>query len=83
MATVNLPEITTSPHQPGVEFKFPKRSFGKSTITQRSFQAQWFQQWSFLHYDEHNDVVYCHTCATSMKQKRMRSSKADPAFVYL
>lgn len=82
MATsLNLPEVQDSPHQPGVSHKFPKTSFGKASFTQRSFQVQWFQQWPFLHYDENKDVVYCHTCIVSVKLKRMRTSKADPAFV--
>ena len=68
-----LPEVSNSPHQPTFGCKFRKRSFGKTTTTQRSFQFQWFKQWPFLHYDEHNDV-YCHTCVTSLKQKKMRSS---------
>ena len=77
----NLPDIADSPHQPGLGYKFPKRSFGKKTVVARCFQPTWFQQWPFLHYDETNDLVYCHTCVTSYKQKKMRTSKADPAFV--
>ena len=75
------PEIPDTPHQPGQGFKFPKRSFGKKTVVKRSFQAAWFQQWPFLHYDQANDLVYCHVCVKSFKQKTMRTSKADPAFV--
>ena len=76
-----LPEIPLSPHQPGAGFKFPKRSFGKKTVVTRSFQASWFQQGPFLHYDEANDLAYCHTCVTGFKEKKMKSSKSDPAFV--
>ena len=57
----DLPDIPDSPHQPGAEFMFPKRSFGKKNIS-RSFQHSCFRQWSFLHYDEKNDLAYCHTC---------------------
>ncbi len=66
----NIPDISESPHQPGLRFKFPKRSFGKKTVTvvTRFFQPSWFQHWPFLHYDETNDLVYCHTCVTSYKQ---------------
>lgn len=77
----DLPEVSDSPHQPGTAFKFPKRSFGKKSVTTRSFQSSWFQQWPFLHYDEGKDLAYCHICVTSYKQKKMRTSKADPAFV--
>ena len=38
----------------------------------------WFKQWTFLHYDEAKDLVYCYTC---FKEKRLRSANADPAFV--
>ena len=75
-----LPELPCSPHQPS-DFTFPKRSFGKTAIVWRSFQPSWFKQWPFLHYDEANDVAYCHTCATGFKQGKMRASNADPAFV--
>ena len=76
----DLPEIPDSPRQPGPEFNFPKRSFGKKSVVSRSFQHSWFRQWSFLHYDERNDLAYCHTCVMGFKQK-MRTSKADPAWI--
>ncbi len=47
----------------------------------RSFQASWFKQWSFLHYDEVKDVAYCHICVTAFKQKKKEESRADPVFV--
>jgi hypothetical protein len=36
-----------------------------------------------MHYDEvtESDVAYCHVCIMGFKQKRMRNSQADPAFV--
>ena len=77
----NLPEIPDRPHQPGPEFKFPKRSFGRKNVVFRSFQLSWFRHWAFLHYDETNDLAYCHICVMGFKQKKMRVVKADPAFV--
>ena len=77
--SVQLPEISETPHQPGPVFRFPKRSFGKKSVVFRSFQSSWFQQWPFLHYDEANDLAYCHTCV--MGFKKVKASKADPAFV--
>ena len=76
----NLPDIPDSPHQPSPGFKFPKRSFGKATVVFRSFQSTWFRQWPFLHYDEANDLAYCHTCVNGFKEK-MKAAKADAAFV--
>ena len=77
----NLPDIPDSPHQSGPGFKFPKRSFGKATVVFRSFQSTWFRQWPFLHYDEANDLAYCHTCVKGFKEKKMKAAKADAAFV--
>ena len=73
-------DVPDKPHQP-VAFNFPKRSFGKKNSVQRSFQASWFSQWPFLHYDEANDAVFCHTCLLGFKLKRMRTNTTDPAFV--
>ena len=42
-------ELPRVPHQPK-SFDFPKRSFGKKVIVKRSFQASWFDMWSWLHY---------------------------------
>ena len=40
-----------------------------------------FKQWTFLHYDEVKDLVYCYTCLLCFKEKGLRSTNADPAFV--
>ena len=76
----DLPEVSSSPHRPS-NISFPKRSFGKTTVVQRSFQPAWYKQWPFLHYDEANDLAYCHTCVTGFKQEKMKASNADSAFV--
>jgi hypothetical protein len=74
-------DVPAKPHQP-LNFKFPKRSFGKQKVVERSFQPSWFSKWPFLHYDEAKDIVFCHTCLMGFKLKRMRTStRADPAFV--
>ena len=70
------------PHHPNKSFRFPKRSFGKTKIVERSFQPSWFDKWPFLHYDEVSDRVFCHTCMKAFQEKKMKSTKkADPAFV--
>lgn len=88
MATglATLPVITEdvpeTPHQPGPQFSFPRRSFGKKTVLNRSFQHAWFLKWPFLHYKESSDTVYCHTCLRMFKEKKAKTStKADQAFV--
>ena len=82
MATsVGEQDVSSKPHHPAAGFQFPTRSFGKTKVVHRSFQFTWFSQWPFLHYDEAKDVVYCHTCLMALKQERLMSKNADPAFV--
>ena len=42
-------ELPSVSHQPK-PFDFPKSSFGKKVIVKRSFQASWFDRWSWVHY---------------------------------
>ena len=59
--------------------RFPKQAFGKKTVVWQSFQQSWFNQWTWLHYDEANDLAYCNTCVSGFKQQKMKASNADPA----
>lgn len=73
--------IPGKPHQP-LNFPFPKREFGKTTIVRRSFQPSWFSKWPWLHYLEERDAVLCHTCARASSEGKLQtSSNADPSFV--
>ena len=68
------------PNQPK-SFPFPKRKFGKSSVVYRSFQAKWFQRWSWLHYLEANDSVICFTCSRARLEKKLQwSANSDDAF---
>ncbi|KAL5487102.1 hypothetical protein EMCRGX_G019661 [Ephydatia muelleri] len=86
MATVvnvrdSIPSLPDEPHHPK-SFAFPKRSFGKTKPVFCSAKSQWFDTWPFLHYDEGQDVMFCHTCVTAFKLGRIKSSKnAATAFV--
>ena len=31
-------------------------------------QPTWFKKWSWLHYDQVNDRMFCHVCVTAVKQ---------------
>ncbi len=73
----NLPE---SPHQP-LSFNFPKRKFGKKTILERSFQASWFDRWTWLHYNEAEDCVHCFLCLKAVKLNHVAAKKDEAAFV--
>ena len=78
----SLPILPDEPHHPPKDFPFPKRTFGKSKPVLCSARSQWFGIWPFLHYDEGQDIVFCHTCVTAFKLDRMKSSNnAADAFV--
>ena len=79
-ALFDLTDIPVVPHQP-TTLEFPKKAFGKTKVVYYAFQPTWFKQWPFLHYDESKDAVYCHTCVTGFKEKKMRSPHADSSFV--
>ena len=66
---------------PAATFVYPKREFGKKTIVRRSFQPSWFTNWPWLHYCEDSDVVFCHTCVSALRQKKMQLNRGDVSFV--
>ena len=70
----SFPALSDRPHHLMPGFEFPKRLFGKAKQVLCSGQSQWFDTWPFLHYDEGQDVVFCHTCVTTFKLGRMKSS---------
>ena len=67
MATTDLPERS---HQPGLDFIFPKHSFGKKSVIPGSYQHSWFSKWPFLHYNEAEDTVIYHSCIQIFKEKK-------------
>ena len=76
----DIPDLPANPHQPHLT-AFPKRSFGKAKLVYRSFQASWFKEFPFLHYDEAKDVAFCHTFTTAIRQKKIRTGSVDGSFV--
>ena len=66
---------------PGPNSSYPSGHSGKKNVVFRSVQHSWLRQWQFLHYDVKNDLAYCHTCVMDFKQKKMKASTVDPAFV--
>ena len=73
-----LASVSQGPNQPK-SFKFPTKTFGNNT-KKRSFQPAWFDQRSWLHYDEETDTVFCNTCLKAIQNNMLSSTKADPAF---
>jgi len=65
--SLSVPEVGDKPHQP-VHFTFPSQEFGKKSPTKRSFQAKWFKQWKWLHYNEENDSAYYFYCIKAYKE---------------
>jgi len=79
----SLPDIGERPNQPR-RFTFPKCEFGKKSVVKCAFQQLWFQSWPWIHYDETNDVAFCHTCVTAARSKRLKnvSSSGDLTFIH-
>ena len=66
---------------PSKTFKFPKRSFGAKKV-ERSFRAQWCEDFEWLHYDIESDSAFCHLCQTAeVEKKLLASTKKDSAFL--
>lgn len=63
----SLPDLGDRPNQ-AANFKFPKRKFGQTKPVFRSIQPTWFQKWPWLHYDQVEDKMYCHTCVQALRQ---------------
>lgn len=58
-----------SPNQP-TNITFPKLS-GKKETFGRSFQSRWFNDFSWLHYHEKEDAVYCFTCLKAIENNAL------------
>ena len=61
---IAIPDV---PNQPA-SYQFPKRKFGQAKPVFRSVQPAWFVKWPWLHYDQVEDKMFCHTCALALKQ---------------
>ena len=64
------------PHQPR-KFSFPMRSFGKTSVVKRSFQAEWFDKFPWIHYDEALDAALCHLCARAENGGKLMANCKD------
>ena len=75
------PDITDHPHHHATTLIYPKRELGKKNIVKRSFQSSWLPKWTWLHYCEDDNVVFCHTCILALSQKEMQLNRGDASFV--
>ena len=81
-AKLSTPIIGDEPHHPPISFQYPKREFGKKQVVKRSFQPAWFKHWGWLHYDEEQDLAFCHTCVKAYNEKKFTTShNLDPSFL--
>ena len=74
-------EIPEKFHPPST-YKFPKRKFGSTVITERSFQSHRCDAYKWLHYDKATDAAFCHVCIRAEREKKFLSShRREPAFI--
>ena len=71
---LSTPVIGNKAHQP-CSCKFPQRDFGKTSVVRRSFQRQWFDRWSWLHYSEDKDLAFCFTCIVACTNDHLESDR--------
>ena len=74
-AATRFPILPNNPFHPPQQYSFPKRAFGKTKPVMCHTQHQWFKNWPFLHYDEAQDVVFCHTCVAALRERKLTFSK--------
>ena len=75
----SIMDIPPVPNQPKT-FKFQQRSFGQTNPVKRSFQSSWFANRTWLHYDEANDLAYCHMHVV-YRNAKLNSWNLDKAFI--
>ena len=69
-----------SPHQPK-KFSFLYKSYGKTKVVQRHFQADWFDKWTWITYDETKDDLFCIVCQQASEEKKLSNSEYEPTFI--
>ena len=70
-STQVLDDIGEKPNQP-VIFNFPKYMFGQMKPDFRSVQSVWFRKWPWLHHNQAEDKMFCHTCHQTIKQGNVK-----------
>lgn len=73
------PESTIVPLEPF----HPPSNFKFKVTDDRTCHSNWFQEWTWLHYDEEKDAVFCHICASAIQQKLMplKEKKSKTNFI--
>ena len=71
MATTSA--VLPEKFHPNKVFVFPKRKFGTKG-EERSFRAEWCEQYPWLHYDAKMDAAFCHMCMTAAHEGKKKKS---------
>ena len=80
-----LPEIGEFAHHPSRNFPFKKKQVGGRTC---NFKFEWLATFSWIHFVENEDKVYCFFCVKSIKEKyssiksASASNDSKTAFTY-
>ena len=65
VASVSEDLRESEPFHPGKKIIFPKKKNGSRL---RSFQAQWIEDYPFLHYDVGKDALFCYVCIKAVAE---------------
>lgn len=87
-SSIELPSISTEdsnsvlgPVNQPHNFVFPSRQIGNDTFY-RSFKAEWFQRWPWIHYSEEKDAAFCYFCLNAEKRQLFLScTKTEKTFI--
>ena len=67
------------PYQPS-DFKFSRKKFRGSS--DRAFKSDWFKQFSWHHYDQKSDFVFCFICTKQKHNGNLKSTtKKEDTFI--
>ena len=81
LASVSSDPLTFpgKPHQPRLT-SFPVVAFGSGS-KRRSFQANWFDKWPWLHWNDSLESIFCHVCIQASRAGLIRTKISDQAFI--
>ena len=76
-STVTIP----NKFHPPKSFSFPKRLFGLKN-KKCSFRPEWYDRYSWLHYDAPKDAAFCYICMKVEGERKFKvGTKWEPAFI--
>ena len=66
-----IKDLPDTPCHP-VGSHFPSCTFGGAKKVNRSFQSSWCHRFSWVHYDNTQDLVFCFSCCKAAKEGKVR-----------